>query len=77
MNATINLPAKPTAKRQYVAQTTTARIHVGAKIERLSHGYDAYMVTADLKTGEYTKRGRIFMDRDEAQKWLAKQTVAI
>lgn len=69
---------KPSRTRRYVNnRVSEGRIYITAKVEALPHGFDAYTVTADLKTGAYVKRGRIFMDAVEAQRWLSKQTVSL
>ena len=69
---------KPISARRYVKNSVdTGRYYITAKVERLTKGFDAFTVTADLRTGEYIKRGRIFMDRVDAETWLSKQTVAL
>ncbi len=68
---------KPEQSRRYVKNSVDAgRYYITAKVEQLSKGFDAFTVTADLRTGEYVKRGRIFMCPEEAAKWLAKQSVS-
>lgn len=70
------LPTKPTARRKYVREQV-GRYFITAKVKQLPHGFDAWTVTADLKTGSYVKRGRIFSCPVKAAQWLSKQTVAV
>lgn len=74
----VPMPTPQNSPRRYVNnRVSEGRIYITAKVEALPHGFDAYTVTADLKTGSYVKRGRIFMDAVEAQRWLSKQSVSI
>lgn len=77
MNSTPAMfPAKPLSRREHVRERSEGRIYITAKVEALPSGYDAWTVTADLRTGEYVKRGRIFSCPVKAAQWLRKQTVA-
>lgn len=76
MNSAPQLPAKPLSRRKYVRETT-GRYFISAKVEQIAHGFDAWTVTADLRTGSYVKRGKIFADEVSARRWLESQTVSI
>lgn len=76
-NAPIQIPAKPLSRRKYVKEQASGRYYITAKVEQIAHGFDAWHVTADIRTGSYVKRGKIFADEVSARRWLEKQSVSV
>jgi len=70
---TIHPPYPPSRKRSPKAD----RIYLTASVDRTARGYDAYTLTANLDSGEYVKRGRVFRCPVKASKWLAQQSVSV
>ncbi len=54
-----------------------AYISIDADIQPIGPNFDAFVLVCNSRTGEYTKKGRVFRCRNQASRWLRTQSAQV